>query len=89
MSRDVNFAKRIHPAVQSDIGEQQWVTGFHCVCVKCYRMVDSVPRWRLSLSWLIQSDHLPIADQMIPPSGQEHSHGKTEYNPGKQVLVRS
>ena len=25
-------------------------------------MVDSVPRWRLSLSWPIQSDHLSIAD---------------------------
>ena len=25
-------------------------------------MVDSVPRWRLSLSWPIQSDHLLIAD---------------------------
>ena len=27
----VNFACRIHPAAQSDISEQQWVTGFHCV----------------------------------------------------------
>ena len=25
-------------------------------------MVDSVPRWQLSLSWPIQSDHLLIAD---------------------------
>ena len=32
MSRDGNFAFRIYPAVQSDIGKQQWVTGFHCVC---------------------------------------------------------
>ena len=24
---------------------------------------------------------------MIPPLGQEHSHGKTQYIPGKQVLV--
>jgi hypothetical protein len=32
------------------------------VCVKCCRMVDSVPRWGLSLSWPIQSDHLSIAD---------------------------
>ena len=31
MLRDVNFACRIHPAAQSDIGEQQWVTGLHCV----------------------------------------------------------
>ena len=38
---------------------------------------------------LIQSDHLSIADQMIPPLGREHSHGKTQYIPGKQVLVRS
>jgi hypothetical protein len=30
--------------------------------MKCCRMVDSVPRWRLSLSWPIQSDHLWIAD---------------------------
>ena len=59
------------------------------VCVKCCRMVDSVPRWRLSLSWPLQSDHLLITDQMIPPLGWEHSHGKTQYIPGKQVLVRS
>jgi hypothetical protein len=26
---------------------------------------------------------------MIPPSGWEHSHGKTQYITGKQVLVRS
>ena len=32
VSRDVKFACRIHPAAQSDIGKQQWVTGFHCVC---------------------------------------------------------
>ena len=36
--RDVNFACRIHPAAQSNIGEQQWVTGFQCV--KCCRMVE-------------------------------------------------
>ena len=35
-----------------------WVS----LCVKCCRMVDSVPRWQLSLSWPIQSDHLSIAD---------------------------
>jgi hypothetical protein len=35
-----------------------WVS----LCMKCCRMVDSVPRWRLSLSWPIQSDHLWIAD---------------------------
>ena len=46
-----------------------------------------VPRWRLSLSWPIQSDHLLITDRMIPPLGWEHSHGKTQYIPGKQVLV--
>ena len=53
--------------------------------VKCYRVVNSVPRRRLSLSGPI----LSIADQMIPPSRQEYSHGKTQYIPGKQVLVRS
>ena len=37
--------------------------------VKCCRVVNSVPRWRLSLSWPIQSDHLSIPDWMIPPSG--------------------
>ena len=37
----------------------------------------------------MQSDHLMIADWMILPLGQEHSHGKTQYIPGKQVLVRS
>ena len=30
--------------------------------MKCCRMVDSVPRWQLSLSRPIQSDHLSIAD---------------------------
>jgi hypothetical protein len=30
--RDGNFACGIHLAAQSAIGEQQWVTGFHCVC---------------------------------------------------------
>jgi hypothetical protein len=30
--RDGNFACRIHPAAPSAIDEQQWVTGFHCVC---------------------------------------------------------
>jgi hypothetical protein len=35
---------QIYPTAQSAIGEQQWVTGFHCVCaVQCCRMVDSVP----------------------------------------------
>ena len=29
--RDGNFACEIHPAAQSAIGEQQLVTGFHCV----------------------------------------------------------
>ena len=31
MSRDGNFACGIHPAVQIAIGEQQWVTRFHCM----------------------------------------------------------
>ena len=41
---------------------RQAVVG-HCfiACFKCHRMVDSVPRWQLSLSWSIQSDHLLIA----------------------------
>jgi hypothetical protein len=30
-----------------------WVS----LCVKRCRMVDSVPRWQISLSWPIQSDH--------------------------------
>ena len=28
-------------------------------------------------------------DRMILPTGREHSHGKTQYIPGKQVLMRS
>ena len=32
VSRDCIFACRIHPAAQSAIGKQEWVTGFHCVC---------------------------------------------------------
>ena len=38
--------------------------GFHnelSLCVKCCKMVGSVPRWQLSLSGPIQSDHLSIA----------------------------
>ena len=31
-NRYLIFACRIHPAAQSAIGKQQWVTGFHCVC---------------------------------------------------------
>ena len=45
MSRDVNFVCRIHPTAHSDIDKQQWVTGL---------MVDTVPRWRQSLSWPIR-----------------------------------
>ena len=52
---DVNFACRIHPAAQSDIGKQQWVTGFHCVWSVVGWLI--VPRWWLSLSLLIHSDH--------------------------------
>ena len=39
------------------------------VCVKCCRVVDSVPRWRLSLSGPIKSDHLLIADCDDTPFG--------------------
>jgi hypothetical protein len=28
--------RRIHPTAQNEIGEQQWVTGFHCVCEVLY-----------------------------------------------------
>ena len=72
MIRVVNFACRIHSAVQSDIGKEQWVAGF-IMCVKCCGMVDCVPRWQLSLSWPIQSDHLWIPDPMILLLGREHS----------------
>ena len=42
MSRDVNFACRINPAAQSrSLGVN--------VCANCCRMVDSVPKWQLSL----------------------------------------
>ena len=46
----------------SSSGSLGFIMNFHCVCVKCCRMVDSVPRWQLSLSRPIQSDHLLIAD---------------------------
>ena len=63
------------------------------VCVKCCRMVDSVTRWQLSLSWPIHSDHLLITDQMIPPLGREHSHVKTQYSwkagPGEVMIVEN
>ena len=46
------------------------------VCLKCCRMVDSVPiRHTISILW------------MIPPLGWKCSHGRTQYIPGKQVLV--
>ena len=71
VSKKVDFWHRNTFPAPSDIGEQQWVTGFS-LCVKCCEMVDSVPRWQLSLSWPIQSDHLLIAYQIIPPLGREH-----------------
>ena len=46
------------------------------VSVKRCRMVDSVPRWQLSLSWPTQSDHLAIG-------------WYCQYIPENQVLVRS
>ena len=45
-------------------------------------MVDSIPRWQLSLFEPIQSDHLLIADGMIPPLGRKHFHGKTQLRLG-------
>ena len=60
-----------------------------CVKNKCCRMVDSVTRWGLSLLWSVQSDHLSIADRIVTPVLRKHSHGTTQYIPGKQVLVRS
>ena len=65
VSRDVNFTCRIHPEAQSDVGEPKWVFGFYnklSLCVKCCRIVDSLPSWRLSPFKPIQSDHLLIAD---------------------------
>ena len=51
-------------------------------------LIAGVDRWWLSLSWPIQSDHLSITDRMIPPLWWEHSYGKTQYIPEKQVLVK-
>ena len=45
VSRDVNFACKIHPAAQNDIGEQQWVTGFHnelSLWVKCCTKIGTI-----------------------------------------------
>ena len=47
----------------------------------CCRMVDSIPRWRLSLFWPIQSDHLSITDWMILPSWKA--------GPGKVMTVEN
>ena len=52
------------------------------VCVKCCRMVDDNYIYAGKYSQI-------ITDLMIPPFGQERSHGKTQYIPGKQVLVKS
>ena len=47
MQRTLNFnpaqpgRNQIHPATQSVIGKQQWVTGFHCVC-SIMRSISSV-----------------------------------------------
>ena len=40
------------------------------LCVKCCRMVDSVPKWQITLSEPIQSDHL---DDMVFEAGTVHS----------------
>ena len=44
MLRDINFASWIHPAAQSDIGKQQWVTGIHCVRSVAGLLI--APRWQ-------------------------------------------
>ena len=56
----------------------------HCIslCVKYCRVVDSVPRWRLSpTNWPIQSDHLLITDWWYPLWGGNINM----FIPGKHV----
>ena len=62
------------------------------VCVKCCRMVDSVPRWWLSLSWPIQSDHLLIADWggnilVARPSTFLESRSRWGHDCGKFIIT--
>ena len=83
LSTPSNFASRIHPTAQSDIGKQQCVTEFHCV-------------WSV-VWWLIvhqNGDYLYPSQYsqtmwMISSLRRKHSNSKTQYIPGKQVLLRS
>ena len=53
--------------------------GLPAVCPLWGNPGMAVPRWRLSLSWPIQSDHLSIADWMIPRESRSwcgHECGK-------------
>ena len=43
----------------------------------------------LSLSLLTLTFNVNYKHRMIPPLGREHSHEKTHYISGKQILVRS
>ena len=61
MSRDGNFACGIHPAAQIAIGEQQWVTGFHCVW--------SVAGWLIAPRW----QSISIQANIVRPSVNKKS----------------
>ena len=81
--RDVNFVCRTHPAAQSDIIIQQWVTGSHCV----WSVVEWLIVYYQDDDYFYPGQHsLSITDRMIPPLRRKHSHGKAQYTPGKQLL---
>ena len=56
------------------------------VCVKWCRMVDSVPRWQLSLSWPIQSDHLSFGVETFSWQDTVHSW---KAGPGEVMTVEN
>ena len=83
----LDVERGLHPVAQRDIGEQQWVTGFQCF--NCCRMVDSVPIRLTICSQYSRTICRHHRRMMYLLWGGKHSHGKTQYIPGKQVFVRS
>ena len=75
VQKDVIFVCRIYPAAQRDISEQQQVTGFNCVSVVGWLIVYQDGNYLYPDQY--SQTHLLIADWILPPLGQEHSHGKT------------
>ena len=75
VSRDGNFACGIHPAAQIAIGEQQWVTGFHCLWSVVGWLI--VPRWQ----------SISIQANIVRPSVNKVTYGSPQGTPMVQLQI--